>query len=81
MDALNKAIKKFGGVKKLAKELDVTHQAILKWKRRGVPAKRVLRLVQLMDGEISPHDLRDDIYPDPTWNPYRRREQSDENAA
>jgi DNA-binding transcriptional regulator YdaS (Cro superfamily) len=42
--ALNEAIKKGGGIVKLAKTMDVTISAIQQWRKRGVPPPRAKQL-------------------------------------
>ena len=48
-------------------------EAAKKWRQRGrVPAEHVLALERHADGAFSRHDLRPDIYPDPS-PPKRKR--------
>jgi|TARA_Y100000310_G_C20073415_1_gene530455 DNA-binding transcriptional regulator YdaS (Cro superfamily) len=42
--------------------------AVNKWRRR-IPAERVLDIYHATNGEITPHEMRPDIYPDPDWRP------------
>ena len=46
-----------------------TKHAVRKWFQSRLPADVVVPIVLLLDGEMSPHDLRPDIYPDPNWMP------------
>ena len=57
--ALDKAIKKVGTRYALAKGINLSPQAVLKWTR--VPPARVLAVEKLTG--VSRHDLRPDIYP------------------
>jgi len=52
-----------GSQRELARLLDVTPQAITKWKNTRVPAERVLEIEAATGGAISRHELRPDIYP------------------
>lgn len=70
MNHVTKLIALFDGkVTKCAEKLGVTYQAIRKWERTGVPAERVLPIIRITHGQITPHELRPDIYPDPEWMP------------
>lgn len=43
---------------------------VWKWIRAGqVPPEQVLPVVRAVDGRVTPHELRPDIYPDPDWMP------------
>jgi DNA-binding transcriptional regulator YdaS (Cro superfamily) len=60
--ALREAIERAGGLRALARELGIAHNAILKWQR--APATRVLEIERLTG--ISRYRLRPDVYgPDP----------------
>lgn len=54
------AIAAAGGAAAIARELGITLAAITLWKRRGIPANRVL-VVERMSG-ISRHLLRPDVF-------------------
>lgn len=72
MDALDKAIAHFGKPHRpanLAKALDVDPMTVRQWRKRGVPAERVLEIVIAVKGEVTAYELRPDIYPDPEWVP------------
>ena len=61
MNSLNEAIAAAGGIQCLAKALDISYQAVQKWRARGhPPAKRCLDIERLTG--VSRHDLRPDIY-------------------
>jgi len=55
------AVRALGRQIDLAKRLNVSPQAISKWKRTRIPAERVLQ-VEAATG-VSRHDLRPDLYP------------------
>lgn len=57
--ALLEAIDRAGGVRALARELGIAHQAILQWSR--VPVLRVLEVERITG--VSRYRLRPDIYP------------------
>jgi DNA-binding transcriptional regulator YdaS (Cro superfamily) len=60
--ALRDAIDRAGGIRALARELQIAHQAISKWER--VPAVRVLEIERITG--VSRYQLRPDVYgPDP----------------
>jgi len=69
MDGLNKAIETAGNGKTLAELLGVHPMVITQWKRRGVPAERVLDIVRAVRGQVSPYEIRPDVYPDAQWMP------------
>lgn len=50
----------------IGKKLQVSQQTVFKWLNRRVPAERVIPLCELMNWQITPHDLRPDLYPHPT---------------
>lgn len=60
MNAIDKAIEVAGGVTRLAEKLAASPQVVANWKKRGVPAKRVLD-VESATG-IPRHELRPDIF-------------------
>jgi DNA-binding transcriptional regulator YdaS (Cro superfamily) len=59
--ALDKAIAQAGGVRSLARKLDISASAVSQWER--VPVMRVLEVEEIT--AIPRHELRPDIYPDP----------------
>jgi len=59
---LARAIAAAGSASELARKIGVTAQAIYQW--RQVPAERCLAVSQTTG--IALHELRPDIYPDPT---------------
>lgn len=65
--ALREAIKQAGGVRALARQLEITAPAIIAWREVGVPVRRVLAIEKLTG--VSRHDLRPDIYPREDWEP------------
>lgn len=50
----------------IAKNLGTTSQAVSLWLNHEVPAHRVLPICKLLDWKITPHEIRSDIYPNPT---------------
>lgn len=57
-------IAKAGGASKIAKQLNITTQAISQWAR--VPAERVIPIEKISGGVVTRHELRPDIYPEST---------------
>lgn len=64
MTGLNKAILIAGSASKLGQALGVSRMAVCLWKQKGVPADRVLAI--LNSTGVTPHELRPDLYPNPT---------------
>ena len=61
-----RAIKHAGGPSELAKVLGITPQAVSRWsKANQIPAKWVLALEALIEGEVKRYELRPDLYPTP----------------
>jgi DNA-binding transcriptional regulator YdaS (Cro superfamily) len=57
-----------GSQARLAERLGISAPAIVEWKRRGqVPAERVLAVSRVTG--LTPHTIRPDLYPDPSWIP------------
>ena len=63
MSAIDQAISRAGGVSALAKLLGTSPQVVCNWRRRGIPAERVLAVEQATEGEVTRYDLRPDLYP------------------
>ena len=57
--------------KSLAAAVGVTEPAVRHWANgnRGIPATQVLPIYHATHGAVTPHELRPDLYPDPTWLP------------
>ena len=47
----------------LALLLETTQQNISRWLNAKMPAERVIPICQLMGWEVTPHELRPDLYP------------------
>lgn len=57
-----------GSQAELARRLGIRATSIIDWRRAGrIPAERVLDVARITG--LSPHLLRADIYPDPSWTP------------
>jgi DNA-binding transcriptional regulator YdaS (Cro superfamily) len=63
---LEHAIQILGSQERLAETLNVTTQAVYKWRRGRVPAERVLGIESATGGVVTRHQLRPDIYPSET---------------
>lgn len=63
--ALSKACRLAGSLTKLAQKVDVTKGAVGQWGDR-VPAERVLDVARAVGFAVTPHELRPDLYPNPT---------------
>ena len=67
MNALEKAICSAGNASRLAEQIGLTSMAISHWKKRKkgiVPSTHVLPVYQATG--VTPHELRPDLYPNPT---------------
>ncbi|QDL31454.1 MULTISPECIES: transcriptional regulator [Serratia] len=67
MSALEKAICAAGSATKLANQLGISSMTISHWKNRYkglVPADRVFPIFNVTG--VTPHELRPDLYPNPT---------------
>lgn len=67
MNGLAKAIKSAGTATKLANMLGIKPMSVSRWKNRYqgvVPADRVLPIFTATG--VTPHELRPDLYPNPT---------------
>jgi DNA-binding transcriptional regulator YdaS (Cro superfamily) len=65
---VERAIGAAGGLSELAARMKVSPQVISNWRRRGVPAGRVLELERATANAegvpvVTRHDLRPDLYP------------------
>lgn len=59
-------IKKAGGPVAVGRLFGIAGQAVSGWYQNGVPADRVLTVCAATDWQVTPHELRPDIYPNPT---------------
>ncbi|CAM8131835.1 helix-turn-helix domain-containing protein [Escherichia coli] len=50
----------------IGRYMGVAQQTVWQWFSFGVPPKQVIPLCQLMKWEVTPHEIRPDIYPNPT---------------
>ncbi|WP_035942207.1 transcriptional regulator [Kosakonia radicincitans] len=66
MTALDHAIRTAGSANRLATAIGVSGMAISQWKKNNgvVPASRVLKVFSVTG--VTPHELRPDLYPNPT---------------
>lgn len=65
MDAFDRAVELSGGQAALARRIGVTPQALIGWRKRGIPPDRVLDMARVCDFAVTPNELRPDIYPSP----------------
>lgn len=66
-NALQRAIDTVGSARLFAAKLNITEQSVGKWKNKYkgvVPSARVLEVAAISG--VTPHELRPDIYPNPT---------------
>lgn len=50
----------------IAKRFGTTSQAVSSWLNNQIPPERVIPLCKVLDWKVTPHEMRDDIYPNPT---------------
>ena len=67
MSAIERAVALIGSQAKLASALGVSGMAVSQWRRRGIPAERVLAIERATGYRVSRHELRPDIYPREPW--------------
>ena len=60
--ALDRVFQILGSQVALANRLNVSAEAVRKWRRR-IPAERVLQIEEAVDGQVTRHELRPDLYP------------------
>ncbi len=66
MDSLSKAIKIAGSQRQLAEKVGGVQTRISEWRRRGeVPPDAVIGVSRAVDFQVTPHELRPDLYPHP----------------
>jgi len=59
---LREAVDLMGGVIATARFFNISRGAVYQWFIRGIPAERVLSLVEAVDHQVSAKDLRPDIF-------------------
>lgn len=64
MTGIENAIRQFGSASALGKAVGLSKMAVSLWRRNGVPAERVLQVFDVTG--VTPHELRPDLYPNPT---------------
>ena len=50
----------------IATKLDTKQQNVSRWLNNRIPAERVIPFCDLLGWEVTPHELRPDLYPKPT---------------
>lgn len=60
--ALERAIDFAGGMTPLARKINVTRQAVFHWRRKGVPADRVVDIEGAVEGMVTRRELRPDLH-------------------
>ena len=58
----HQVINLLGGISETSRQLGVTRQAVFAWKNNGIPANKVLRICDLVNHQVSPEQLRPDIF-------------------
>jgi len=57
---LDEYLAEHGAATRIAREIGITHSAVLQWTKNGVPAERVLDVERITG--ISRHQLRPDVF-------------------
>ena len=67
-EAFERAVRIAGGQSELARRLGgkIKQGHIYLWLRIGVPAEYVLSVVRAVEFQVIPHELRRDLYPNPS---------------
>ena len=64
LSAIDRLIKAAGNQSELARRLKIRPQAVQQWVSTGcIPAERVIACERAVNGKVTRHDLRPDIYP------------------
>ncbi|MGL3103526.1 transcriptional regulator [Enterobacter asburiae] len=64
MTGIELAIFRSGSASTLGALIGVSKMAVSLWRRKGIPAERVLPIYGVTG--VTPHELRPDLYPNPT---------------
>jgi len=64
MTGIENAIRQSGSASALGKLVGVSKMAVSLWRSNGIPAERVLQVFEATG--VTPHELRPDLYPNPT---------------
>ncbi|HDC4402261.1 TPA: helix-turn-helix domain-containing protein [Enterobacter kobei] len=64
MTGIELAILRSGSASTLGALIGVSKMAVSLWRRKGIPAERVLPIYAVTG--VTPHELRPDLYPNPT---------------
>ncbi|MCU6345958.1 MULTISPECIES: transcriptional regulator [Enterobacter] len=64
MTGIELAILRTGSASTLGALIGVSKMAVSLWRRKGIPAERVLSIYGVTG--VTPHELRPDLYPNPT---------------
>lgn len=60
--AIERVFRLLGSQKALATKLGISDEAVRRYRKR-VPAERVLQIEAAVDGRVTRHELRPDLYP------------------
>lgn len=65
LEGLKKVLKHVGGQNALARLLSVAQPSVYRWVHNAqrIPAEHVLKIEKALNGKISRHEIRPDIYP------------------
>lgn len=78
MTALDRACEMAESQARLARKIDIKPQALNQWRQTGiVPPGRVIDVSRAVQFQVTPHELRPDLYPHPDDGlPVELREQA-----
>ena len=63
-EATQMAIKLLGGYAETARKFQISRAAVHQWSRLRVPANRVRMMARLVDHQVTPEQIRPDVFAD-----------------
>jgi DNA-binding transcriptional regulator YdaS (Cro superfamily) len=52
------AIALLGGISETSRKFNISRQAVFQWKDNGIPHSKVKTVCEMVDHQVTPHDLR-----------------------
>ena len=63
-EAAQRAIKLLGGYAETARKFQISRAAVHQWSKNRVPANRVRMMARLVDHQVTPEQIRPDVFED-----------------
>ena len=63
-EAAQRAIQLLGGYAETARRFQISRAAVHQWAARGIPANRVRMMAKLVDHQVTPEQIRPDVFAD-----------------